>query len=412
MASRPGTERKATASSAAPAVSAVSRRHHEVAVMGGGASGSSLPGQPYAPQLFPSSQEDEAGSSDLVLSDFQGHTRWTTKNNITSSGVAVVLHDMGNLVLRLPNGTIIWQSFDHPTNTILPDVLTNAPWSAAAIARVQPTPIPTGVVMVLWPTSQDACFGQRSLSIWGIIAAMARTSTSGSPTLPLVSVNKKFLSSARKWQKKEIHKESMLGYLNPSNEIGGEHMEFPIVSFHDIATATDNLSTLTNQKWRVWGEMGNELSGWRRRRGGGATARCSVPVLFEIKTNPCAWAWLRKMGMGLSGKNWTKENIESRYMSPKYVMGGVFSVKLDTYSYGVILLEIASGLKITSPQLVKNYIGLTAYASKLWEDDRLGDRPLMSSVTFTLENESALLPAPRHNLHTLLYGISKLKNEG
>ncbi|XBI59755.1 hypothetical protein VPH35_040769 [Triticum aestivum] len=278
MASRPGTERKATASSAAPAVSAVSRRHHEVAVMGGGASGSSLPGQPYAPQLFPSSQEDEAGSSDLVLSDFQGHTRWTTKNNITSSGVAVVLHDMGNLVLRLPNGTIIWQSFDHPTNTILPDVLTNAPWSAAAIARVQPTPIPTGVVMVLWPTSQDACFGQRSLSIWGIIAAMARTSTSGSPTLP----------------------------------------------------------------------YGKDI--------------------------------------------WLKETRIKHYQ-------GCWDV-------------IASGLKITSPQLVKNYIGLTAYASKLWEDDRLGDRPLMSSVTFTLENESALLPAPRHNLHTLLYGISKLKNEG
>ena len=34
-------------------------------------------------------------------------------------------------------------------------------------------------------------------------------------------------------------------------------------------------------------------------------------------------------------------------MSPEYAMDGAFSVKSDTYSFGVILLEIISGLKIS-----------------------------------------------------------------
>jgi serine/threonine protein kinase len=34
-------------------------------------------------------------------------------------------------------------------------------------------------------------------------------------------------------------------------------------------------------------------------------------------------------------------------MSPEYAMDGAFSVMSDTYSLGVILLEIISGLKIT-----------------------------------------------------------------
>uniref|UniRef100_A0ACD5UG40 Uncharacterized protein n=1 Tax=Avena sativa TaxID=4498 RepID=A0ACD5UG40_AVESA len=63
-------------------------------------------------------------NSDLVLSDSKGSALWTTMNNITSSttGTAAILLDSGNLVIRLPNGTDIWQSFSYPTDTILPDM--------------------------------------------------------------------------------------------------------------------------------------------------------------------------------------------------------------------------------------------------------------------------------------------------
>uniref|UniRef100_A0ACD5UWA6 Uncharacterized protein n=1 Tax=Avena sativa TaxID=4498 RepID=A0ACD5UWA6_AVESA len=119
------------------------------------------------------------------------------------------------------------------------------------------------------------------------------------------------------------------------------------------------------------------------------------------------------------------------YMSPEYVMRGAFSVKSDTYSFGVLLLEIVSGLKISSPQLIMNHSCLITYAWRLWEDgraaelvdsslvvscplhevlrcihvgllcvqDRADDRPEMSLVMFMLENEGTLLPSPKQPVY-------------
>uniref|UniRef100_A0A8R7TNL6 Uncharacterized protein n=1 Tax=Triticum urartu TaxID=4572 RepID=A0A8R7TNL6_TRIUA len=41
---------------------------------------------------------------------------------------------------------------------------------------------------------------------------------------------------------KEIHNGPMPGYLSSSNKVGGKHVDFPFVSFEDIATATVNFS--------------------------------------------------------------------------------------------------------------------------------------------------------------------------
>lgn len=64
-------------------------------------------------------------SSDLALLDSKGSTLWTTTNKITTieaAGTAAILLDTGNLVIRLPNGTDIWQSFYYPTDTVLPNM--------------------------------------------------------------------------------------------------------------------------------------------------------------------------------------------------------------------------------------------------------------------------------------------------
>uniref|UniRef100_J3MQB9 non-specific serine/threonine protein kinase n=1 Tax=Oryza brachyantha TaxID=4533 RepID=J3MQB9_ORYBR len=63
--------------------------------------------------------------SDLVLSDANGGgTVWTTANNISSGGdgATAVLLDTGNFVVRLPDGSEVWRSFEHPTDTIVPNV--------------------------------------------------------------------------------------------------------------------------------------------------------------------------------------------------------------------------------------------------------------------------------------------------
>ncbi|KAB8097101.1 hypothetical protein EE612_025750 [Oryza sativa] len=64
-----------------------------------------------------------SNSSNFVLSDLEGHTFWTTMANINTRGdrAYAVLLGSGNLVLRLPDNTTAWQSFDHPTDTLLPN---------------------------------------------------------------------------------------------------------------------------------------------------------------------------------------------------------------------------------------------------------------------------------------------------
>nr|CAB3454138.1 unnamed protein product [Digitaria exilis] len=70
-------------------------------------------------------------TSNLVLSDADGRVVWTsTMTDITggfpsitspAAGViAAVLLNTGNLVIRSPNDTTLWESFEHPTDTFLP----------------------------------------------------------------------------------------------------------------------------------------------------------------------------------------------------------------------------------------------------------------------------------------------------
>ncbi|KAJ8754337.1 hypothetical protein K2173_002788 [Erythroxylum novogranatense] len=75
------------------------------------------------------------------------------------------------------------------------------------------------------------------------------------------------------------------------------------------------------------------------------------------------------------------------YMSPEYAMDGLFSVKSDVFSFGVLLLEILSGKKSTG--LYHNdSLNLLGYVWELWSSNRglelmdptLGDPPSTSMV--------------------------------
>ncbi|GKV42590.1 hypothetical protein SLEP1_g49973 [Rubroshorea leprosula] len=114
------------------------------------------------------------------------------------------------------------------------------------------------------------------------------------------------------------------------------------------------------------------------------------------------------------------------YMAPEYVIGGLFSIKSDVFSFGVLLLEIISGIQnrgFFQPQHSLNLIG---HAWKLWKEgnplelaaESLGecftlsevircihisllclqqdpeDRPPMSSVVMMLGSEIKL-PQPK-----------------
>ncbi|KAI5010653.1 G-type lectin S-receptor-like serine/threonine-protein kinase B120 [Hordeum vulgare subsp. vulgare] len=674
-------------------------------------------------------------SSDLVLSDSQGRTPWVVKSDITGLGVAAVLLDTGNFVLQSPNGTSIWQSFDHPTDTLLPGRIVLSKkgrviWRLVASKGLND--LSTGVFSMsldpssdlqffLWNgtrpyrrlsifngemvvgniyqntvvyeaivragdglyydfrVSDDSQYAHLTLDYMGVLILRFNNRSSWTTitappscniyascgpfsycdyteavcrcldgfvpsgpnfssgcrrieelkcskqshfvTLPRMMVPDKFLrvhnrsfgecmtecsnnclctayayanfstndaiadqsrclvwtgelidtgkfsdygenlylrlanSPVQKnnklvkivpptmacvlvlacivlvsickykgtWQKKEIHKGLMLGYLNSSSEMDGEHVEFPFVSFEDIAAATDNFSEFNQIGSGGFGKVykgllqGDKEVAIKRLSKGSAQGieefkneiiliaklqhrnlvrllGCCVYgderlLIYEYLPNksldtflfddtrqylldwPTRFKIIKGVARGLLylhrdsrltiihrdlkpsnilldsemtpkisdfgmarifGGNKEEANTTRvvgtyGYMSPEYVMGGAFSVKSDTYSFGVLLLEIVSGLKITSQQLVMNFVGLTAYAWRLWEDgkatelvhssvtescslqevlrcihvgllcvqDCQNDRPLMASVTFMLENESALLPTPK-----------------
>ncbi|PON85322.1 Cysteine rich receptor like kinase [Trema orientale] len=58
------------------------------------------------------------------------------------------------------------------------------------------------------------------------------------------------------------------------------------------------------------------------------------------------------------------------YMAPEYAMGGMFSVKSDIFSFGVILLEIISGKKNSGFYLTEHAQTLPSYAWRLWRQGK------------------------------------------
>jgi hypothetical protein len=56
----------------------------------------------------------------VVLTDVDGSTVWQTNTTATDVQRAELL-DFGNLALKDPHGKILWQSFDFPSDTLLPN---------------------------------------------------------------------------------------------------------------------------------------------------------------------------------------------------------------------------------------------------------------------------------------------------
>ncbi|TYI42237.1 hypothetical protein ES332_A01G084000v1 [Gossypium tomentosum] len=114
------------------------------------------------------------------------------------------------------------------------------------------------------------------------------------------------------------------------------------------------------------------------------------------------------------------------YMAPEYALEGVFSVKSDVFSFGVLLLKILSGMKNTG-FYQSSSLNLLGYAWDLWISSRplelmdivmkdsscanaairyiniallcvqehAADRPTMSEVVLMLSNELTSLPSPK-----------------
>ncbi|CAO2842640.1 unnamed protein product [Amaranthus hypochondriacus] len=114
------------------------------------------------------------------------------------------------------------------------------------------------------------------------------------------------------------------------------------------------------------------------------------------------------------------------YISPEYALQNHVSVKLDVYSYGILILEIISGQKITSFLYQENQENLLGFAWRNWKENtgcnlvdpailsnysnseilrcihigllcvqhKAEDRPTMSTVDIMLSSNSVQLQVP------------------
>ncbi|XP_074307614.1 receptor-like serine/threonine-protein kinase SD1-8 isoform X2 [Silene latifolia] len=149
-------------------------------------------------------------------------------------------------------------------------------------------------------------------------------------------------------------------------------------------------------------------------------------ILFHMNPKISDFGMARIFGGNETEGNTMKVVGTYGYMAPEFAMDGLFSIKSDVFSFGVLVLEILSGTKNRRFFNSDNELNLLGYSWKQWRegkekellDKSMGetysidealrclqvgllcvqekpeDRPTMGSVVLMLSSESMSLPQP------------------